>query len=90
MLPVFGFGFCDVSPYVCSDCLSLITVAESSPFVKEVLAQLTTCSPCKTSFLTLVPSRFGFEGRIWVLIAPVPRHCLLVTFIRLTSVTFVF
>ena len=26
----------------------------------------------------LVISRFGFEGRIWVLIALVPVHCLLV------------
>ena len=28
-------------------------------------------------FVILVISRFGFEGRIWVLIAPVPGHCLL-------------
>ena len=28
----------------------------------------------------LVISRFGFEGWILVLIAPVPCHCLLVTF----------
>ena len=27
----------------------------------------------------LVISRFGFEGWILVLIAPVPKHCLLVT-----------
>ena len=26
-------------------------------------------------------SRFGFEGGIWVLIAPVPGHCILVTLI---------
>ena len=31
--------------------------------------------------LILVISRFGFEGGIWVLIAPVPSRCILVTFI---------
>ena len=31
-------------------------------------------------FVILVISHFGFEGGIWVLIAPVPGHCLLVTF----------
>ena len=31
-------------------------------------------------FVILVISRFSFEGSIWVLIAPVPGHCLLVTF----------
>ena len=28
-------------------------------------------------FAVYVISRFGFEGRIWVLIAPVSGHCLL-------------
>ena len=31
------------------------------------------------SFIILVISRFGFKGGIWVLIAPVPGHCMLVT-----------
>ena len=34
-------------------------------------------------FESLVISRFGFEGRILVLIAPVPGHCLVVTFAKL-------
>ena len=33
-------------------------------------------------FLILVISRFGFVGRIWVLIANVPGHCLIVAFTR--------
>ena len=32
-------------------------------------------------FVVLVISRFGVEGRIWVLNASVPGHCILVTFI---------
>ena len=32
-------------------------------------------------FVILVISRFGFEGGIWVLIAPIPSHCILVSFI---------
>ena len=32
-------------------------------------------------FAFLVISCFVFEGRIWVLIAPVPGQCLLVAFI---------
>ena len=31
-------------------------------------------------FVILVVSRFGFDGGIWVLIAAVPGHCMLVTF----------
>ena len=34
-------------------------------------------------FVILVISRFGFEAGIWVLIAPVPGHCLLVTLIEI-------
>ena len=34
-------------------------------------------------FVILVISRFGFEDSIWVLIAPVPGHCLLVAFVVL-------
>ena len=34
------------------------------------------------SFIILVISRFGFKGGIWVLIAPVPGHCMLVTSIH--------
>ena len=35
------------------------------------------------SFVSLVISRFGFEGWIWVLIASVPDLCILFTFISL-------
>ena len=31
-------------------------------------------------FVILVISRFGFEGGVWVLIAPVPGHSILVSF----------
>ena len=34
------------------------------------------------SFCNISYFRFGFEGRIWVLIAPVPGHCLLIALIR--------
>ena len=34
-------------------------------------------------FVILVVSHFGFEGWIWVLFAPVPGHCSLVTFVHL-------
>ena len=34
----------------------------------------------KFLFVILGFSHFGFEGRIWILVVPVPGHCLLVTF----------
>ena len=34
-------------------------------------------------FVILFISRFGFEDGIWVLITPVPGHCLLVTFFNI-------
>ena len=34
----------------------------------------------KTSICNLLISRFGFEGRIWVLIELVPGHCFLIIF----------
>ena len=34
-----------------------------------------------SKFLILVVSRFGFEGGFLLLIALVPSHCLLITFI---------
>ena len=30
-------------------------------------------------------SRFDFEGGVWVLIAPVPGHCILATFFQISS-----
>ena len=35
-------------------------------------------SLCIMSFVILDISRFGFRARIWVLITPVPGHCILV------------
>ena len=48
-------------------------------FVPEHVKIMSTCN-IKCLFVNLVISRFGFEGRIWVLISPVPGHCLLVAF----------
>ena len=39
------------------------------------------CQHDNQVLIILVISNFGFEGRILVLIAPVPGHCLLVTFV---------
>ena len=61
---------------------SSVWVAEWSPFGKELPTRLAVCSHCILSVCILVfLSRFGFEGGVWFLIAPVPVHCLLVTFI---------
>ena len=50
-------------------------------FGKELSARLTICSLyiMSINFVILVISRFDFEGIIWVLIAPVPVHCLRVS-----------
>ena len=45
---------------------------------KELPARLTLCFLCIMSFCNFSYFPFCFEGRIWVLIAPVPGHCLLV------------
>ena len=42
-------------------------------FREEPLARLTLCF----CVYIIAISRFGFEGRIWVLIATVTGHCLL-------------
>ena len=52
---------------------SSVSVAEWPPFWKELPTRLFVGSLC---ILT-----FGFEGGVWVLIAPTPGHCILVTFI---------
>ena len=36
-------------------------------------------------FVILLISCFGFEDRIWILFAPVPGHCLIVTVSALLS-----
>ena len=48
--------------------------------MKELPARLTLSSLCILSICNFRISLFGFEGRIWVLIAPVPGHCLIVSF----------
>ena len=63
--------------------LSSIWVAEWQPFGKELLTRLTICSLCFLLFVILVISRFGFEGRIWILIASVPSLYILFTFMFL-------
>ena len=60
---------------------SSVWVAEWPPLGKKLLTRLTICSLCILTNIILVISRFGFEGWIWVLIAPVPGLCILFTFI---------
>ena len=55
--------------------LRSVQVAEWPPFGKELLTRLTI-----GSLSILVISCFGFEGGIWVVIAPVLGRCILVTF----------
>ena len=50
---------------------------------KKLLTRLTKCSLCILTICNLVASRFAFMGRHWVLIAPAPAHCILVTVIAL-------
>ena len=51
------------------------------PFGKQLPAQLTLCSLCIMSIF----SHFCFEGRIWVLIAPVPGNYFLVALFFVVS-----
>ena len=61
-------------------CLLFVNISFSSVWVaewKELLTRLIVCSLCiLTFFFILVIFRFGFENGI----APVPGHCILVTF----------
>ena len=61
---------------------SSLKAAESEwpPFEKELLTWLTICSLCIMSVCNFSYFPFGFEGRIWVLITPVPGHCFIFTF----------
>ena len=59
---------------------SSVEVAEWPPFGKELLARLTICSLCFMIICNFSYFPFWFEGGIWVLIIPVPGHCILVTF----------
>ena len=69
--------------------LSSVWVAERPSFGKELHTRLTTCSPCVLTICNFSYFRSGFEGRIWVLIAPVPGNWLLVTF-GITGVYIIF
>ena len=42
---------------------------------------------CTFYFVILVISHFGFEGWIWVLINPVPDHCVFITFTNFLYLT---
>ena len=52
--------------------LSLVEVAWWSPCGKELLTRLTVCFFALCLFVILVTSNFVFDGRILVLITPVP------------------
>ena len=60
--------------------MSVVLVAEWPPFGKELPIRLTVCSHCILSICNFSYSPFGFDSGVWFLIAPVPVHCLLVTF----------
>ena len=60
---------------------SSIWVAEWPPFGKELPIRLTICSLC---ILTICNFSY-FVGRIRILIASVPGHCILVTSNKLCS-----
>ena len=70
----FGVVFNDVSPYVCIICLFFNSVQVTD----KLPSRLTLYSPCIMSIFDSSYFPFCFEGGIWVLIAPVPVHCLLV------------
>ena len=59
---------------------SLVWVAEWPPFEKELPIRLAVCLHCNLSICNFSFFPFGFESGVWFLIAPVPIHCLLVTF----------
>ena len=62
--------------------ISSVWVAEWSPFgEKKLLTRLTIlCSLCILTISRFSYFLFGFEGLIWVLIAPVPDFCILVAY----------
>ena len=59
---------------------SLGWLAEWPSFGKELLTRFTICSLCTLTICSFNYFPFGFEGGIWVLIAPVPGHCIHFTF----------
>ena len=83
LLPVFDVSFGDVSLYVCSYYFCSVWVAEWLPVWERAAHSVDRMF----SFVILVIPHFDFEGRILVLIAPVPGYCLLVTFIMRKTVS---
>ena len=79
---------------------SSVWVAEGPSFEKELPTRLTISSLCSLTICSFSYFPFWFEGGIWVLIASVAGHCILVTFIpahqkskdtwKLTSTQFIF
>ena len=68
---------------MCSYYSSLVSFAEWPPFGKELLTRLTTCSLFNLTICNFIYFRLGFEGGIWVLIVPVPGHCIRVAFVNM-------
>ena len=60
--------------------LNSVWVAEWPFLGKELPTLLTICFPCTLTICIFCYFPFCFEGRIWVLVAPVPGLCILVTF----------
>ena len=76
LLPVFGVRVSAVTFHsVFGYTFSSVWIAEWSPFGKERPTRLAVCSHYISSLVILVFPRFGFEGGVWFLIAPVPVHC---------------
>ena len=54
-----------------------IICSSVATFWEELFTRLVICSLCiLTICINLVISRFGFEGGVWILIAPVPGNCI--------------
>ena len=86
LLPVFGVRgsvtFHLMFVHTCT--ISSVWVAERPSFAKELLTRLTICSFCIFTICNF--SYFPFcEGGLWVLIVPVPGHCIHVTSINALS-----
>ena len=74
-------SFGDVSPYVCSLHFVLLGFLSGHPLgnscpVGKPFVIIVLCL-----FVVLDISHFGFKSGIWLLIASIPVHCFLVTFI---------
>ena len=73
----------DVSPYVCSYYLARFRLLSGHLLAKSCSLDRLTIYSLYLFLLTTFDFSylpFGSEGGIWVLIVPVPGHCILVTF----------